>query len=273
MVFPARWSALALMLAATTVGAATLNVNPGVGTPIQDAIDASSPGDTIRIHAGTYAEAVTITKPLRLRGDGNQVTIIDPACAASTAVDVQADRVTIEQMTIRGAGFYGIDVDGRDRVKVDSMIVQHSCGTPEYGINVYQSTRVTLTRNQAFGFNDAGIYVGGIAANGRVNVKNNTCNANTRGIIVEDSAPTVIAQHNHTANNGTGIFLHNSDGSQIRRNTVGANTSVGIELDAGSDNNRVSGNEISGSPTDVLDSGTGNCWRGNSYTTGSVPPC
>jgi hypothetical protein len=32
-------------------------------------------------------------------------------------------------------------------------------------------------------------------------------------------------------------------------------------------------NEISGSPTDVSDAGTGNCWRNNTFTTGSVPAC
>jgi hypothetical protein len=47
---------------------ATIQVVPGPGTPLQDAIDAASAGDTIKLAGGGYPESIVITKPLRLRG-------------------------------------------------------------------------------------------------------------------------------------------------------------------------------------------------------------
>ena len=40
------------------------------------------PGDKIRVHAGTYDEAVTVDKSLKLIGDGNVAVIIDAGCGA-----------------------------------------------------------------------------------------------------------------------------------------------------------------------------------------------
>jgi pectin methylesterase-like acyl-CoA thioesterase len=50
--------------------------NPDFST-IQAAVDAASPGTTIRICAGTYPEQVSITKALTLRGDNGAV--IEPS--------------------------------------------------------------------------------------------------------------------------------------------------------------------------------------------------
>jgi hypothetical protein len=45
-----------------------------------------------------------------------------------------------------------------------------TCGAAEYGINVFNSTEVTVAKNLAEGFEDAGIYVGGVVAGGDVRV-------------------------------------------------------------------------------------------------------
>src|SRR5678815_3153423 len=65
----------------------TIHVRPTTGT-LQAAIDAASPGDTIRIHAGTYSETIQITKPLNLVGDGAADVMIDGGCGSQTAVEV-----------------------------------------------------------------------------------------------------------------------------------------------------------------------------------------
>ena len=64
--------ALVAVLAAGVVSGACAewDVYPGVGTPIQDAIDDAGEGDTIYVHAGTYVKNVDVWKRVTLIGDG-----------------------------------------------------------------------------------------------------------------------------------------------------------------------------------------------------------
>src|SRR5262245_52206766 len=89
----------AVLMMATVSSAATIFVVPGPGTPVQDAIDAASPGDTIRLAGGDYPEKIVITKALRLRGvarptDATQ-TRIDGGCTTGTVLAVAADDVRV----------------------------------------------------------------------------------------------------------------------------------------------------------------------------------
>jgi parallel beta-helix repeat protein len=267
-----------ILAAVPRVWGRTIHVNPGSGGPLQAAIDGASDGDTLRIHAGTYNEAIDVTKRLRLIGDGADVVTVDAGCGAFTALNVGADGVTVRRLTVTRGTFYALDVENRDKVTIQETVTVAGCGSEEYGINLYQSTNVKLLRNETGGgFHDAGIYIGGIPSEARVRAIRNDSTGNQRGIIVEDSTdvpggpPTVQVQANTVSGNGTGIFLHNSDGIRVYRNTVTGNANSGIELDGQSDENRIIGNDISGSTQDVADGGTGNCWKGNTYTTGSAP--
>jgi parallel beta-helix repeat protein len=200
-----------------------------------------------------------------------------PDCSAWTAIAITADRVRVEHVAVFGGAFYSIDVEGRDRVTLKALETHDTCGSAEYGVNVFASTRVKVDGTLATdGYGDAGFYIGGIPDGGRVLVKRCTADGNSRGIIVEDSLPGSVAVQRNTVTGSqtNGIFLHNSDGIRVVGNTVQGTQGIGIELDATSDGNRILQNEIAGSGTaDVADQGSGNCWKGNTFTTGSVPPC
>jgi len=65
---------------------------------IQDAIDNASDHDTIRVHAGKYlnGEAIVITKPLQVVGNGSDLTHIE------CPVRIVSDDVVLSGFTIRG---------------------------------------------------------------------------------------------------------------------------------------------------------------------------
>jgi len=264
------------VLWATGSFAAVVHVSPGPGSPVQDAIAAALPGDTILLAAGTYPEAVSIDKRLRLIGAPGMVALIDPACSALAAVNVLADRVMVKNLHVQGGQQIGVDIENHSRVTVQDVTIQNTCASPEYGINVFRSTRVRLAGNSARGFSDAGIYIGGTPADGDVRALHNECSASHRGLLVEDAVEGrrgVTLQSNSSHDNFGGIFLHNSDGVRIIRNLVAGNSQSGIEADPTSDDNLITNNTISGSPSDVVDDGSGNCWKHNAFGTGSVPPC
>lgn len=265
-----RFLVLAALLAGSPAGGAVIDVFPGPGA-LQAAIDAASDGDMLRVNGGTYAEAITIDKRLRVRR-GPDPVIIDAGCSAAAAIAIAADRVNLSDLTVRGGTFFAIDIQQRDRVTVRGMVIQETCGTAEYGVNVFASDHVSLQNNQAGLFNDAGYYIGGIPDGARVSVRKNSAANNTYGILVEDSVASVRVQWNDVGiGNGTGIFLHNADRITVLRNTVSFNTGAGIEVDATSDDNRLTRNVLTGNGIDVVDNGSSNCWRGNEFASGTVP--
>ncbi len=269
-----------LPLAAGPADARRVVISTGPGTPVQDAIDAAGPGDTLRLTAGTYPEAIVIDKPLRLEGRG---AIIDGGCASSTAVQIAADAVSLRKLTVRGGNFYTLDATGRDRTVIDRLSVQPSCVGVEYGINVFQGRNMRIRNNAIVdpaGFGDAAIYIGGTPPDADLRVEKNAITGpNDRGIIVEDSSDLpgrpvgVRVRKNTITGAGTGIWVFGSTFAEIVANTVSGSTNAGIELTVNSADNLITGNRLSGNDPDVLDAGTDNCWRHNQYTTGSVPEC
>jgi hypothetical protein len=221
--------------------------------------------------------------------------VIDAGCSAAAALSIAADDVRVRRVTVRGGTFYTIDLDNRMHVELRDVISVESafvgCGGVQYGINVFASTHVRLTRctvigdnngyTGAWGYQDAGMYIGGIPAAGNVRVKRGLVVGNHRGLIIEDAVGGpgatngVRVQRLLLPSNGTAIFLHNSDGVRIERNVAndarGSHPAVGIEIDATSDDNLIRKNSFSGAVTDVIDDGTSNCWNGNTVGTGTVP--
>ena len=110
-----------------SVQGATRCVNPG-GTSgcfshINDAITAASVSDTIKIAAGTYKEAVVVTKPLALAGESG--AIID-ATGLSVGIFVDGlsnlglSDVAISGLTVENANFEGILLANVSAVTVSS---------------------------------------------------------------------------------------------------------------------------------------------------------
>src|SRR5262245_63347780 len=88
-------AALATLWSARSEAAVT-TVPHGPGTPLQDAIDAASPGDLLRLEGGIFQEAVIIDKPLKLTSRTANPAIINGGCGVPSSVEIAADGVTID---------------------------------------------------------------------------------------------------------------------------------------------------------------------------------
>ena len=281
---------------ASYASAKTFTVMPGPGTPLQDAIDAAAPNDTLRLTAGTYPEAIVVNKALKIFG--NRSTI-NAGCGALAAVTIAADDVSIDRITAWGGTLYEVDIQNRDHVTLNIVLTSPSCPGVARGINAINTTRL-LVKNGSYttydidmnhagncppfpnsrDFGEAAIFVGATPAGGKGRLlTNHACGVGT-AILLEDTIataggqPTVTVRKSDLFENGRGIVLHNSDDAAIRSNVVSnvlGGSTVGIEVDAGSDDNVLAQNKVDGYPTDVSDAGSSNCWRSNTFTTGSVP--
>ncbi len=252
---------------------ATIQVFPGTKA-LRKALRQANPGDVLNIHAGTYNENLRIKKAnLTLQSAGDGTVTVDGQCAETSVINMLAEGVTIKGLNVRGGLFYTINLEHIASGVIRNNVLEGTCEGVEYGVNVFDGGSIQVIGNTATGYDDAGIYIGGINAtpNGALLVKKNVTYGNVRGIIIEDSANVAITvkANNVHDNTLTGIFIHNSDGIRIIRNTVTNNVTNGIHLDSSSDSNLVNGNTISGHTFDILNEGTDNCFNNNTYSTSS----
>jgi Right handed beta helix region len=230
-----RFARMAAVLVAASVAtfagvaapahASTFVVHPGES--IQAAVDAASPGDTIRVKRGVYHESVTIQKDrITLRGAGVATKIVPPdplpdspctqftggsgVCAIAISFDPttgdvlqQVHDVTVEHLWVAGFPAFGVFAYG-----ADDPVFRHIRATDneEYGIARFNSTGGAMVHNVARGAEEAGVYLGDTAdAQGAV-IGYNRVSGNALGVFVRHSHEVVV-KHNIAVRNCQGILL------------------------------------------------------------------
>jgi parallel beta-helix repeat protein len=205
---------------------------PNNYTRIQDAINASKNGDTIRVYPGCYYENLVIKKSIQLCGSGWENTIIDGS-SEGHVISIYYDDVTITNFTIKNCGEISsvIRVDGCTNVtisnnfitsieKYTAIDVHPSDITCSNGIRIYGNIIQNMTRGIVFSYcchshieNNLientvyGIFLGGYKMNNNT-VSKNTIRNCSDGIFVYfyENERNVIIQ-NKFLNCGCGIGL------------------------------------------------------------------
>ena len=283
----------AALVVAPAAQAKKFDVKPGKGT-LQKAIDKAKPGDKLALKKkGEYRGGVLVDKSLTIRGPGNgkKLPTVDGRCNTAFTMLVIDSPVTLKNFKVTGATdelgsqYGGAEVnfiEGGGGAAI-GLKMQDECGV-KYGVNVFDTPGdVLVTQGRYKGYDDAGVYVGGIRnAGSSVEVTDNVATENNRGILIEDSEGNAgILVADNVANSNTngftpsGIFLHNADGVVISGNGSDSNPYAGIHIDVTSDGNRVLDNQASGNGAgaqggagfDFLNEGSGNCGSGNRFAT------
>ena len=275
-----------LGLAPATAQAAKgkIEVRPGPDA-IADALDRAKDGQVLRIHRGRYDEALTIGKRVKLVGVGKRRPVVDAGCATPTTIEVQADGVRLNGLKVVGAATATevnfIRVSGG---RASELVLRDTCDA-EYGINVNDTGPMAIVKSKAFGFDDAGFYIGAIRSTpgGSIRLARSESFDNLRGVIVEDSAGGDIRiRRNLFTDNDvfvgellpTGALITKSEGVLVEENAVTDNGTFGLRLTPDSSGNRINDNLLLGNPVDIRNEGSGNCGAGNEFLTGdTLPPC
>lgn len=173
---------------------------------IQDAIDATSPGDTIKVSSGIFYEHLVVNKSVVLIGENSSTSIID-GNGTETVVTVKANSVYVSGFTIQQSGEYrcGVSLGGSSNSTIcGNMIVDNY-----YGVWLNNSEKNL--------------------------VKDNLVHGNIWGIYLQDSRNNVI-EHNLIADNyRRGLHLDFSDSNTVDENSV-TNHVEAIYLESSSNN-------------------------------------
>ncbi len=214
-------AALATVLAgaccmlAAAAQAKTIKVSAtGSTLAIQEAVDAASPGDTIKVVPGTYTGPTVSVKTSDLTITGSKAAIINatgntygitvgtktefeegPTCPA-----LEVSNFKIRGLTVRNADDTGIFLFGVDGFEVSGG---RYLDNAEYGIFPRCSHDGLIIGNSGGGGDDATIYVG---IDETVTVEKNNLTNGELGIELE-STDNSIVRNNKLSGNTTGIFV------------------------------------------------------------------
>jgi parallel beta-helix repeat protein len=221
--------------------------NGGPGNPpedftsIQDAINASSDGDTIYVYNGTYYENVIVNKTLTLMGEDKNTTIVDGGWS-DDPMYVSSDWVNISGFTVThsGVNWYdaGIDLDSVEDCRIaDNIAIENA-----RGFRQYYSNRSNLSGNIAVDNWDYGFFI--TYSNNNSIMGNNVSNSDSGIYLISSNDNTV--SRNIGWDNGNGIRISFSRNITIELNSIYYSWDRGIYLYY-SNENRVTDNTISSS--------------------------
>ena len=238
---------------------------------IKPAAATAKAGDTVQVEAGTYTEAVTVSSsgtaeaPItftaapgatpRVTGAGNGFYIVGLAYVTVEGFDVtgtsgdgivakgsdhitlRANHVSYAGQPVSGSTAKGIRLDGTNDSVVDANTVDHNT---DYGIYLLGgSTRDQVSANRVFanarGYTRAAAGIHLFSAPGNVVSANIAYRNEDSGIDSYTGSGDESITGNVTYLNGDhGIDNYSSSGQRIVSNTVYANVTAGINLEAGS---------------------------------------
>lgn len=211
----------------------TLHV-PAEYARLEDAIAASVAGDVIVLAPGTYPGEISVPpeKPgITIRGEDRNTVVFDGGDVRHNAIDVEADGVTLENMTAHNYlenGFYWDGVDGY----AGRYLTVWNVGL--YGIYAIQSRGGLIEQSYVSAAADAAFYIGECQPCDAT-VRNVTATLSAVGYSGTNAGGNLTVEDSRFTANSVGILPNSFDvglepppqrGATFRRNVVVGSGSV-----------------------------------------------
>lgn len=198
-----------------------VEIGPGDTQTLQDTVNTLEDDTALVLSAGTYTfdNALTVRSVtgVTIIGQGIDETLLDfgPVAAQTNGIDVVADDVVIEGLTVTDAKKDGVRIEDSAGVVVRAVKVTWSAGpSPSngaYGIYPVRVTEVLIEDSEAYNASDAGIYVGQCQ---HAVVRNNTAMQNVAGLEIENTEFADV-YGNHVEDNTGGLVVFDLPGNPV----------------------------------------------------------
>jgi len=183
-------------------------------TRIQDAINASEDGDTIRVYGGTYHENVIVNKTLTIIGNGSSHVTLDGGNESSTIL-ITSDSCNVSGLRLINSGYTTI-YGGMEVASDNNRIFDNHCTGNRYGICLKNASYNIISGNNCSGNNYHG---------------SNISNYRNSGIFIyAGSNNNSLNGNNFSKNGNSGIYISNSRDNELANNTLYSNEEHNIDL-------------------------------------------
>ena len=197
---------------------------------IQDAINASAHGDTIRVFEGEYTENVVVNSSVTLIGNGSANTTIRGG-GAGDVVKIISDWVNMSDFNVTESG--SSPCAGIYILSNHTTISGNNLSNNHYGICLNSTHNTTIRKNNATGNDWDGIFLN--RSTDCIIEDNDVSDNYWNGIYLENSHDNTIT-NNSCLYNRHGIHLRNSKRSILSKNNCSYNNFYGIILESSNDN-------------------------------------
>ena len=199
---------------------------------IQEAIDIANPGDIIYVFGGLYQENLVINKKIKIVGSIDYLdTIVDSKLDKRYLIEITADEVTIESLTVR-------DADGSTTSPIGALICLKSNNnriinnivksTNSNGIYLHSNSDDNLISNNIIDDTKMGIYVYTSSTNDITN--NEISNCSDSGIYLESTLGNNRLYGNQIDKCNIGIYAQNGNAVNITNNVISSCYVYGVNF-------------------------------------------
>jgi parallel beta-helix repeat protein len=215
-------------------------------TTINEAINAAERGDKILVRQGVYDEAIIMTKPLEIVGDGNLGDVVIRTKEKDT-VRFEASTGRINNLMLRQngrAGFVGINITQGNLVVDNCDISSNSLSCIAIEGNAFPK----ITKNRIHSSAHNGIILAD-KSQGLIE-ENEIFNNAISGIAIEEESNPTIKRNNIRDNKMNGILITSRSQGTIVDNDIFRNVAMGVEIELDSNpmllKNKIYNNKKSG---------------------------
>jgi hypothetical protein len=249
--------------------------NPQHAT-IQAAVNAASAGDTIRVCAGTYNEAVTVNKSLFIRGaqagvdartgrtnPARESIVQPPGGSNGFTVDSGAGNVTIDGFTVQNSTLSGIDTlnGGSGYTIVNNIVTGNHLGMAFRSPGTASSPSAIrfnrIQNNNVGAGGGTGVFLGGTQGTDFTSISSNrfsghvSTDINTQGVLAgTDPAEALTISSNTSVDSATFLVLLHANSPSVTANQVTKNAALpsgsAMLIDSRTDNAQIRSNQITG---------------------------